>query len=241
MTNDILEQKYYFSKSGWTDGTTEFHDLLRSLTTSHELTVLEIGAGPENRTSSLVASRVARLDGLDIDERARSNPALNTAMIYDGKTFPIDDQAYDLVIGDYVMEHVEYPQLMLNEIARVLRPGGHFVFRTPNIYHYVSIISRFSPQSFHLAAANKARKMDEDAVDPYPTFYRFNSRRAMRTIAREAGLHEVELRMVEKEPGYLKFSALAYRGGVAYERMVNSTRALAGLRSNVFGVLAKDG
>ena len=153
----------------------------------------------------------------------------------------MQDESYDLVVADYVMEHVEHPRLMLREIHRVLRPGGHFVFRTPNIYHYVSIISRFTPHLFHLATANKARQMDEDANDPYPTFYRFNSRRSMRSIAKQASMREVELRMVEKQPSYLQFNSLAYRGGVAYERLVNSTNALAGMRVNIFGVLAKDG
>jgi SAM-dependent methyltransferase len=241
MSTYSLEQKYYFNKPGWKDGTREYHELLSWYTSSKEAVVLEIGSGPENPSSAHVASRVACLDGLDIDERVFSNPALRKAFVYDGREFPkeLADESYDLVVADYVVEHVEYPRLMLREIHRVLRTGGCFVFRTPNIYHYVSLISRFTPHSFHLAAANKARLRDEYAVDPYPTYYRFNSRRAVRAIAREAGLRVVELRMVEKEPSYLKFSSLIYRCGVAYERMVNSTQSLAFLRSNIFGVLSK--
>ncbi|MDB4222428.1 class I SAM-dependent methyltransferase [Granulosicoccus sp.] len=241
MSTHILEQRYYFDKPGWMDGTSEYHEILRRYSLSTEAVVLEIGSGPENRSSKYVASRVAHLDGLDIDKRVLDNSALREAYVYDGRKFPkqIADESYDLVVADYVMEHVEHPSLMLAEIHRVLRSGGHFVFRTPNIYHYVSLISRFTPHSFHLAMANKARQTDDDAVDPYPTFYRFNSRCAVRTVAREAGMREVELTMVEKQPNYLKFNSMAYRCGVAYERAVNSTRVLSVFRANIFAVLCK--
>ena len=242
MSTHKLEQKYYFDISDWKDGTSEYHEILSRYTPSKNATVLEIGSGPEDRSSAYVASRVAHLDGLDIDKRVLSNPDLREAFVYNGEEFPkeIADESYDLVVADYVMEHVEHPSLMMTEIHRILRPGGHFVFRTPNIFHYVSLISRFTPHSFHLAMANKARQRDDSSVDPYPTFYRFNSRRAVRTIATEAGLRDVELRMVEKQPSYLKFNSLAYRCGVAYERTVNSTLVLSVFRANIFAVLCKD-
>lgn len=242
MSTHMLEQKYYFDRPSWQDGTSEYHEILSLYTPSTEAVVLEIGSGPENPSSAHVASRIAHLDGLDIDKRVLSNPALRSAFVYDGRKFPqeIADESYDLVVADYVMEHVEHPRLMLAEIHRVLRPGGHFIFRTPNIYHYVSLIARFTPHSFHLAWANKARQRDENAVDPYPTFFRFNSRRVIRNIAGVAGLREVEMRMVEKEPSYLKFHSLAYRCGIVYERSVNATPVLGVLRANIFAVLCKD-
>ena len=240
MKSDVLERKYYYSKPGWRNGTKEFHDLVTGFIVPEKSTVLEIGPGPENKTSAFLASRAARLDGLDIDERARTNPSLNSALIYDGGLFPLEGESYDVVVADYVMEHVEDPQLMLDEISRVMRPGGFFVFRTPNIYHYVSLVSRFTPYTFHRLTANRARQREVDAVDPYPTFYRFNSLRTVCAIAERSALREIEMLMVEKQPSYLKFNPWAFCCGVLYERFVNSTQMLAGLRSNIFGVLEKE-
>lgn len=234
-----LEQKYYLLKSNWIDGTKEFLNILDSHIVQDKTHLLEIGSGPSNKTSDFLSARVALLDGLDIDERVTSNSALQRAIVYSGRKFPIPDDSYDLVVADYVMEHVEDPKLMLQEINRVLRPGGHFLFRTPNIFHYVSIISRFTPHSFHLAVANQARQNSDDAVDPYPTFYRFNSRRAILAAVKTASMDCVETRLVEKQPSYLQFNSWAYRLGVAYERVVNSTSFLSGLRSNIFGTLVK--
>ena len=237
-----LEQKYYFEKHNWVDGTSEYHELLNGYISSVDAAVLEIGPGPENPSTTHVASRVICLDGLDIDERVLSNPALRRAFVYGGRQFPkeIEDESYDLVFADYVMEHVEQPRMMLGEVYRVLRPGGCFVFRTPNIYHYVSLIARCTPHSFHTAWAHKARRRDGHEIDPYPTFFRFNSRRTIRKIALGAGLREIEMRMVEKQPSYLRFHSLAYLCGIGYERAVNSTPLLRSLRANIFAVMCKD-
>lgn len=236
----MLEDKYYHSKPGWKNGTVEFHEILDSLITPQETILLEIGPGTENQTSNYLATQCARLDGLDIDERAKTNPALNKAYIYEGKEFPEMANDYDLIIADYVMEHVEFPDVMMKEIYRILKPGGSFLFRTPNVFHYVSLVSKFSPHSFHLATANKSRLREEEAVDPYPTFYRFNSRRNIKKIAEKAGLSVAQMHMIEKEPGYLKFHPLAYRAGVLYERVVNLSPLFNVLRSNMFCVLVKE-
>ena len=245
-----LENKYYLSKADWKNGTTQFHDLVVSNINTRDIaeppsdrnttTILEIGPGPQNKTTLFLTTKCARLDGLDIDERAKSNPDLDRIFIYDGNIFPVKDAAYDLVVADYVMEHVQDPLIMLKQIHRVLRPGGQFVFRTPNIYHYVSIISRFTPHQFHLAFANKARNISEDAIDPYPTHYRFNSTRKIAKLAAQISFREIDLRMVEKQPSYLSFHPWAYRLGIGYERMVNAIWILAQFRSNILGVLKKN-
>lgn len=48
-------------------------------------------------------------------------PILNAA----GEGLPFADSSFDALISWDVIEHVRSPELMLREIARVLRPGGH--------------------------------------------------------------------------------------------------------------------
>ena len=234
-----LEDRFYRGRPDWTNGTQEFHDMLRSAIDRHGRDILEVGPGLTNPTSLLLSEQATRFDGLDIDPRARGNTWLNAVHIYEGREFPIEDAQYDLIVADYVMEHVEDPALMFREVARVLRPGGGFVLRTPNNWHYVAIISRFSPHWVHVKTAHAARNHTDAKADPYPTFYRANTGAAIRRHAEQAGL-KTELRMIEKEPSYLRFHPLAYRLGVGYERMVNRWDALSGLRANIFAILTKD-
>ena len=53
---------------------------------------------------------------------------------YDGKKIPYGDHSFDAVVAYAVIEHIR-PELLnqlLDEINRVLKPGGYFfVFRTP--------------------------------------------------------------------------------------------------------------
>lgn len=72
----------------------------------------------------------ASYDGLEIDQpRNRDNP--NVTHWYDGKLFPLADNAYTGVICSQVLEHAFEPELLLAEIYRVLEPGGSLLLTIP--------------------------------------------------------------------------------------------------------------
>jgi SAM-dependent methyltransferase len=49
----------------------------------------------------------------------------------DLEAIPADAGAFDILICNHVLEHVERPQVALAEAARVLRRGGRFICQTP--------------------------------------------------------------------------------------------------------------
>lgn len=49
--------------------------------------------------------------------------------------WPFPDQSFDWVICTQVLEHVENPDHLLGEIARVLRPGGKVILSFPFLYN----------------------------------------------------------------------------------------------------------
>lgn len=230
-------RRLYDRSKGWVDGTQEFHDLC-----AEYLPVggrfLELGAGPTNRSSSFLAE-IGELHGLDPDPDVQNNEALTSAKVLDGDRFPYEDGFFDGCISNFVLEHVESPTLHLAEARRVLKPRAPYVFRTPNRFHYVTLVSAITPHGLHVRLANRLRDLDEEAHDPYPTHYRLNSRRAVRRHAREAGFDVEVLRMIEKEPSYGKASRLLFLAFAAYERVVNSTALLADLRCNILAVLRR--
>lgn len=230
--------RFYSSARGWVDGTTEFHQLCRSFVASPGSKILEIGAGPPNKTSRLLAG-MGRLSGVDIDPDVMTNDSLVEAFVIEGDRYPFPDGNFDVCISNYVLEHVADPHAHLREVARVLRPAGVYLFRTPNFFYYVSLLSWLTPHWFHLLIANRARNLSATSHAPYPTCYRLNTRRTIRRIADAAGLDVVELRMVEKEPSYGMGSRLLFWPFMAYERLVNSSEMFGPLRSNIFGALRK--
>jgi SAM-dependent methyltransferase len=48
-------------------------------------------------------------------------------------TFPWPDESVDVVVSNQVFEHLKNVWLPMSEVARVLRPGGYFVFSVPNL------------------------------------------------------------------------------------------------------------
>lgn len=230
--------KYYRCRVGWRNGTDEFFDFIRPHV-SAETEVLELGCGLSNCVSQFLAKNSKTLDGLDIDKDCRSNDALRKAYVYDGGAWPMEDESYDVVVANYVLEHVERPTKLLAELRRVLRPGGVFLFRAPNRYHYVSLVSRLTPQWFHERFANKLRNLSDESHDPYPTFYRMNSAGALRRLFAADGFEQVEMRSIEKEPCYGMSSRFLFLAFMSYERLVNSTAVLAPLRSNILGAFRK--
>jgi ubiquinone/menaquinone biosynthesis C-methylase UbiE len=200
--------------------------------------ILEIGAGPSNATTRFL-STIGTVVGLDVSPEVLGNDAVAEARQYDGRTIPFPDASFDGCVSNYVLEHVEHPHVHFREVARVLRPGGSYLFRTPNIFHYVALVSRLLPHVAHVSLSKRLRGMTADDHDPWVTFYRANSAGTLRGLAEEEGLEVVELRMVEKEPSYGRAGAIVFYPMMWYERFVNATTLAAPLRANIFGQLRR--
>jgi SAM-dependent methyltransferase len=221
------------------NGTLNYYNWIRHYTNPQQ-SVLNIGAGPASKNPlRTFRGEVARVIGVDIDPIVLRNEELDEAHVVCGTYLPFEENCFDIVFSDYVLEHVEFPEPFLKEVYRVLKPGGRFFFRTPNIYHYVSLIARCTPHWFHDLMANRVRGLASDAHEPYPTYHRLNTKRDIQTLANKVGFSYVELRFVECEPSYLMFSALPFLVGVLYERITNKFEHLSGIRANIFGQLVK--
>lgn len=233
--------RFYETRPGWVDGTTEFHRLCAEVvagTARGAGTILEIGAGRSNATSRFLAT-LGAVHGVDPDPAVRGNDALAGAHVIEGDAYPFPDGSFDACCSNYVLEHVRHPREHLREVARVLRPGGAYVVRTANRYHYVTLVSRLTPFAFHRLVVKRLTGAAAGAPDPFPTVYALNAPGRIRAVAAAAGLRVESLGLVEKEPSYGMASRAMFLAFMAYERAVNASPRLALLRSNIFAVLRK--
>ncbi len=226
-------QRFYRSRPGWRDGTEEFHALcVKSIPPRSR--VLELGPGSGGQTSEFLARVAADLVGLDVDEAIQTNPHLAEKHVYDGVRFPFPDQAFGAIVSDYALEHVANPGQLLLEIHRVLKPGGTFIFRTPNKWHYVSLLGRTLPDRVSVWARHHA---EDHRV--YPRVYRCNTRKECHQLLLQAGLQVEHFAMIEKEPSYGMSSRLLFFPMMVYERLVNSSSLFGPLRANILCVARK--
>lgn len=229
--------RYYSPSSGWIDGNVEFHQLCSAVIPLGG-EILEIGSGPSNPTSDYLSS-LGQLQGIDMDPDIRTNDALRAAHVLTDDGYPFPDNTFDACVSNYVIEHVADPRQHLREVMRVLKPNGVYVFRAPNRFYYVSVVSHLTPYWFHKLVANRLRNLPADSHDPYPTQYKFNTRNKIVRYAKEMDFLVDQIRLIEKEPMYGLSSRFLFFGFMAYERLVNKFDFLSGLRANILAVLRK--
>ncbi|MFK7931466.1 MAG: class I SAM-dependent methyltransferase [Myxococcota bacterium] len=229
------EGRYKEFPSRWDD--LRFSELIASrVMPTH--TVLDLGAGagivPEMNFKELAA----RVCGVDPDPRVVNNPYLHEGRQGVGEQIPYDDQTFDVVFCDNVLEHLENPETVFAEVRRVLKPGGVFLAKTPNYWHYVAVTASVTPLSFH-QRFNAARGRKEE--DTFPTVYRANTRRDLLKLASKTGMELVDCTRIEGRPEYLRRWASTYIAGTVYERIVNASEILAPFRVVLFAELKRVG
>ena len=177
------------------DGTVAFYTRVNALLRP-EMTVLDFGAGrgaalvdePEGFKKRLrrLQGKVQRVIGVDVDPAVRSNPGLDEAHVVtlerDGAlALPLADRSVDLIVADYVFEHVTNPAAIARELDRVLQPGGWMCARTPNRWGYIALASRWVPERSKTAILRRVQP-SRNSEDVFQTLYRMNSWRDLRTI-----------------------------------------------------------
>jgi uncharacterized protein YbaR (Trm112 family)/SAM-dependent methyltransferase len=89
----------------------------------HQALLLNIGAGVKRFSRT-------RCINLDLEEFG------NVDMVADGQEMPISDQSIDMVLVEYVVEHVPDSKRIVAEIYRILKPGGYIYATVPFIQAY---------------------------------------------------------------------------------------------------------
>jgi SAM-dependent methyltransferase len=213
---DWLDQKLYpnFEKN-WDD--MMFRQRILSVLNGR-MTVLDLGAGAGIVSQMNFRDHALHVCGIDPDVRVKDNPYLHEGKTGTGESIPYTDETFELVFSDNVLEHLSDPKKVFSEILRVLKPGGVFLAKTPNKWHYVPTIARITPLWFHkLVVGWRGRKGD----DVFPTLYRANTGSDIRRLAEQSGLIVRKIDYVEGRPEYLRFSSVTYILGWIYERLVN--------------------
>ncbi len=107
-------------------------NLMPWLPKERELTVLDLGAGTGFFTEILAGS-YQNVIGLDISKQmlnfAKNNRSNNISwLMADAHKLPFPDACFDLIYSNLVIQWCDPLDVVLNEVLRVLKPGGTFVF-----------------------------------------------------------------------------------------------------------------
>ena len=103
------------------------HRALSSRLSLLEGDLLDVGCG--NRPYRALLSRIATYLPYDIDAQGSTPGVIGTA-----ERLPFASESFDSVLCTQVLEHVADPWRVVEEIRRVLRPGGRVVLSAPQAW-----------------------------------------------------------------------------------------------------------
>jgi 2-polyprenyl-6-hydroxyphenyl methylase/3-demethylubiquinone-9 3-methyltransferase len=126
-------------------------------------TVLDVGCGAGFLTNEF-AQKGMTVKGIDMSEdslrvaKAHDETQSVDYLVGDAYHLPFPDGYFDVVTAMDFLEHVEEPDRVVRECARVLRPGGQFFFHTFNrnplawlvIIKFVEWFVKNTPKHMHV-------------------------------------------------------------------------------------------
>jgi len=182
------------------------------------------------------AQRSGHIVGIDLDWAGLKAHRNIRAKVYgDLRHLPFPDGHFDVVTANMVAEHLSDPVPILKEVRRVLRPGGMFVFHTPNFHNPWLRIASLVPDGVKKGIIYVLE--GRQAEDVFPTHYQINTAEAVRQQAALAGLEASEVKLVSSSaltqmiPPVVVFELL-------FIRMLQNP-SLAWLRTNLVCALRK--
>jgi len=118
--------------------------LLELLEQNEGARVLDIGCADGEFSREIVNVTRGKVYGIDISpkyaERASRN-GINVVLGDVDRGLPFQDESFDLVISNQVIEHVYSTDNFIKECYRILKNGGTCIASTPNLASFHSIIS----------------------------------------------------------------------------------------------------
>lgn len=199
-----LRERYRQSHPGWRPATEVYADLVRAhLHRSSRLLDLGCGRGGLVEQLNHPLSQVLGVDP-DLSSLREHRLPLPRAKAFSHQ-LPFAAGVFDLVFASWLLEHLSHPDKDFRELARVLRPGGVFVFITPNRRHPLSLFNHLLGRLGRLQGWLVRGLYGRAAADAFPTFYRANNRHDLERLAATSNLYLEQFQAVG-DPTYLAFT-----------------------------------
>lgn len=208
--------------------------VLPLLQPAHRL--LDAGCGDTLLLLRRYGPRVSFAVGVDVVRPSQTPTGNGAVTLGDLSTLPFRDETFDLVVSRSVVEHLENPVAVFQELGRALKRGGRLIFTTPNKYYYSCLVAKLVP--FGLKDRYMRWMFGDEGYDHFPVFYRANTPGALRRVAREAGLRITCLRAIRHYPFYFLFSPVLFRLGMLYDWLITGLR-LDRLQSSWFVIMER--
>jgi SAM-dependent methyltransferase len=170
------------------DGTIDFYFRINQLANPAAV-YLDYGAGraawfedsesPALRNLRLMKGKFAEVIAVDVDPVVAENRTADRTLQMQPDHVPLPDQSVDVIVADYVIEHVQDPASFAAEVDRLLKPGGWFCARTPHKAQYIALAERLMTSGMESAVLRRAQPKRKEK-DVFEKAYRMNTLQSLR-------------------------------------------------------------
>lgn len=161
-------------------GYLRFRRAKKFLSYRKDLVVLDIGCGFNGKFLGKMTSLLKKGYGVDISINKRVNgKKIELIALNVEKPLPFDDNYFDVVTSLANIEHLDVPEYSIQEVYRVLKPGGVLILTTPSTY--AKPILEFMALRLHLVSVTEI--MDHK---------NYFNKKSLVVICRNAGFREIK-------------------------------------------------
>lgn len=183
-----------------------------------------------------LAARADVLVGIDADfQSIEKNETVPHRVGGNLSRLPFRASSFDLATANMVVEHLSDPGPVFREVRRVLRPGGVFLFHTPNLLGYTTVGARLVPGAFKKRLARLVEGRKEE--DVFPTHYRANSESRIRELSQAAGFTVRQIRLIASSAEMIVLPPFAFLELLWIRLLL--TRPMKRYRTNIIAVLER--
>jgi SAM-dependent methyltransferase len=204
MRQIMYKRRYKAENPEWDDSMVYLSNLFSALC-GPDCVVLDAGCGNGNYVIDENRKTISWAAGADVSEEAVSkNICLDEIKICDLESLPYGSDTFDVVISLWVLEHLKDPEKVFSEVQRVLKPGGIFMFATPNI----SYLPLKMVQSVKIGGLLNRILFGREEEDIFPAFYKANTIPDIERFTK-GKFESVELRL-NSDVSYTSFNNFTY-------------------------------
>ncbi len=219
-----------------------YYELLdREIGQSRDLTMLDVGCGltnsPRVEKMAELSKRLGQFWGVEPDTSGEVPSHYGRVWRSTLETADVPSNSVDLLGSYFVVEHVTQPDEFLNDVLRVLKPGGLAISATVNLNCLFARVAK-TCQDWEIQDQVLRLVRGRERVEEYhyPAYYRLNTlSKIAQQISNHPSIAEVQLIYLENDewfyylPRPLRFMGKPLRG-MLHRRPTNYTYLFISIR-----------
>ena len=150
---------------------------------------VDLGCGT-NRFVEEYSSNFGLAFGIDPESGLKMR-AVRPFVLTGAEEYPISSDSIDLATMFMVAEHLAQPARTMQEVLRILKPGGRFLCCTVHKYFWSCLLNRILGERIKNAVVGAV--FGQSHEDVFPATYQFNDSTRVESVLTAVGFEEIEI------------------------------------------------